>query len=157
MPQMNATPEQNDGMIRTVADDLFDMVKKSSKISIEEVAKHLKVSMMTVQTLVDFLVEEKILGIEYKFTTPYIYIYKDALQKAKSKDKSFAKGLVTKEQFYDKAKKKKIPYEIIEGLWRKYLQQNLSDLRTEFLRVAKDKKVSDNETEELWEKYLTYL
>jgi hypothetical protein len=102
-------------------------------------------------------VEENIFGIEYKFTTPYIYLYKDTLQQAKSKDKSFTRGLVTKEQFYDKAKQKKVPYEIIEGMWRKYLQQNLFSLREEFLRKAKEKNVSEEKTEELWEKYLTYL
>ena len=147
----------NDSIIRTVADELFELVKRSKKISVEEAAKELKVPIVTVQTLVDFLVEEKIFGIEYKFTTPYVYLYKDSLQQAKGKDKSFTKGLVTKEQFYEKAKQKKIPYEVIEGYWRKYLQQNLTSLREEFLRKAKEKSVSDEKTEELWEKYLSYL
>lgn len=147
----------NDSVIRTVADELFELVKRSKKISVEDAAKELKVPIVTVQTLVDFLVEEKIFGIEYKFTTPYIYLYKDSLQEAKSKDNSFTKGLITKEQFYEKAKQKKIPYEAIEGYWRKYLQQNLTSLREEFLRKAKEKSVSEEKTEELWEKYLSYL
>ena len=147
----------NDSVIRTVADELFELVKRSRKISVEEAAKQLKVSMVTVQTLVDFLVEEKIFDIEYKFTTPYVYLYKDSLQEAKSKDKGFTKELVTKEQFYQKAKQKKVPYEVIEGYWRKYLQQNLTLLRDEFLRKAKEKKISTEKTEELWEKYLSYL
>ena len=146
----------NDSVIRTVADELFDLVKRSKKISVEEAAKELKVPNVTVQTLVDFLVEEKIFGIEYKFTTPYIYLYKDNLQDAKGKDKSFASGLVTKEQFYEKAKKRKIAYEVIEGLWRKFLQQNLSGLRGEFLKKSKEKSISEEKTEELWEKYLSY-
>ncbi|MEK6947036.1 MAG: hypothetical protein AABX32_05515 [Nanoarchaeota archaeon] len=148
---------KDNDIIRTVADELFELVKKAKRISVEDAAKQLKVPITTIQTLVDFLVEEKVFGIEYKFTTPYIYLYRDSLQQAKSKDKSFTKGLVTKEQFYDKAKQKKVPYEIIEGLWRKYLQQNLTLLRAEFLRKAKEKNVSDEKTEELWEKYLVYL
>ena len=87
----------NDSIIRTVADELFELVKKAKRISVEDAAKQLKVPITTVQTLVDFLVEEKVFGIEYKFTTPYIYLYRDSLQQAKSKDKSFTKGLVTKE------------------------------------------------------------
>jgi len=147
----------NDTIIRTVADELFELVKKAKRISVEDAAKQLKVPITAIQTLVDFLVEEKVFGIEYKFTTPYIYLYKDSLQQAKSKDKSFTKGLITKEQFYEKAKQKKVPYESIEGYWRKYLQQNLTSLRAEFLRKAKEKNVSDEKTEELWEKYLVYL
>ena len=91
------------------------------------------------------------------FDMEAVTIYTKTLQQAKSKDKSFTKGLITKEQFYERAKQKKVPYESIEGYWRKYLQQNLASLRAEFLRKAKEKNVSDEKTEELWEKYLVYL
>jgi len=147
----------NDTLIRTVADELFDLVKQNRKISVEEAAKKLKIPLATIQALVDFLVEEKIFGIEYKFTTPYIYLYKEGLESAKGKESSFTKGLVTKEKFYEEAKKKSIPYENIEGMWRKYLQQNLSHLREEFLNKAREKKVPEEKIEELWAKYLGYL
>lgn len=157
MPKTKGMLKQNDSVIRTVADELFEVVKRAKRISVDDAAKELKVPVATIQTLVDFLVEEKIFGIEYKFTTPYVYLYKDGLQEAKSKDRSFAKGLVTKEEFYEKAKQKKVPHEVIEGYWRKYLQQNLTSLRTEFLRKAKEKSVSEEKTEELWKSYLSYL
>ena len=96
----------SDSLIRTSADELFDLVNKSSKISVEDAAKQLKMPLATVQALVDFLVEERIFGIEYKFTTPYIYLYRESIQKVKSKDDSFTKGLITKEQFYEKAKER---------------------------------------------------
>lgn len=152
----NPMPPPNGIVLRTVADELLDLVKKSKKISVEEAAKKLKVPLASVQALVDFLVEEKVFGIEYKFTTPYIYIYKEFKQ-AKGKEKSFTDDLVTKEQFYERAKSRKVPYEYIEGLWRKYLQQNLVSIRNEFLAKAKEKKVPEEKIEELWNKYLAYL
>ena len=150
-------PSPNDVILRTVADELLELVKKKKKISVEEAAKELNVNTPTIQALVDFLVEEKVFGIEYKFTTPYIYLYKEGINEAKGKERGFAEGLITKEQFYMKAKEKKMPYEHIEGLWRKYLQQNLVRIREEFLRKSREKRVPEHKVEELWKKYLSYL
>lgn len=149
-------PAEN-SVLRTVADELLELVKKCKKISVEEAAKQLNVSLGTVQALVDFLVEEKIFGLEYSFTTPYIYLYKEEIKEPKRKDRSLTKELITKEQFYEKAKEKNVPYEHIEGLWRKYLQQNLVHIREEFLSKAKEKKVPEERIEELWKSYLAYL
>ena len=146
-----------DFVLRTVADELLELVRKSKKISVEEAAKKLRMPIASVQALVDFLVEEKVFGIEYKFTTPYIYLYKEGIKEAKQKEISFAEGLTTKEQFYDKAKAKKVPHEHIGGMWRKYLQQNLARIREEFLRKSRQKKISEEKLEELWKKYLSYL
>lgn len=147
-------PDEN--VLRTIADELVEVVKKNKKLSVEEAAKKLKVSVASVQALVDFLVEEKIFGIEYKFTTPYIYIYKE-FKEPKGRERSLTDDLVTKEQFYERAKARKLPYENIEGLWRKYLQQNLVNIRQEFISKARDKKVPEEKIEELWNRYLSYL
>ena len=132
----------SDSLIRTTADELFDLVKRSGKVSVEDAAKQLKMPLATAQALVDFLVEERIFGIEYKFTTPYVYLHKGDAKEARGREKSFTKGLVTKEQFYQKAREKNAPYQHIEGLWRKYLQQNLVHIRGEFLRKAREKKMT---------------
>jgi|TARA_Y100000310_G_scaffold288510_1_gene314179 predicted ArsR family transcriptional regulator len=149
--------KQNDTIIHTVADELFELVKKEKKVSVEDAAKQLKMPLPTVQALVDFLVEEKVFGIEYKFTTPFIYLYKEGVKQSKGKGKNITKGLVTKEEFYEKAKQRKIPYAYIEEFWRKYLQQNMAKIREEFLRKAKQRKVSEEKIEELWNMYLSYL
>ena len=60
--------------IRTGADELVELVKKRKKISIEEAAKLLGLKPANIQGLVDFLVEDKKFGVEYKFTTPYVYM-----------------------------------------------------------------------------------
>ena len=155
--KLNRMPKPTDSVIHTIADELFELVEKKNKISVEGAAKALKMPLATAQALVDFLVEEKVFGIEYKFTTPYIYLYKEGVKARKLKEKSFAKDLVTKEQFYQVAKAKKIPYEYIEGLWRKYLKQNIPKLREEFLRKSREKKITEDKVEELWQKYLSYL
>lgn len=150
-------PQPNDQVIRTVADELLELVKSSKRISVDEAAKKLKMPLSTAQALVDFLVEERVFGIEYKFTTPYVYLYKEDIKNAKTAEKSFAQGLITKEQFYGKAKEKNVPYEHIEGMWRKYLQQNLVRIREEFLKKSREKNVPEEKIEELWKKYLAYL
>ena len=150
-------PEPKETVIRTVADELFELVKKKGKISVEDASKEMKMPLATIQALVDFLVEEKVFGMEYKFTTPYIYLYKEGLKSAKAKDRSFTKELVTKEHFYEAAKRKKIPYEYIEGLWHKYLKQNITNMREEVLRKAKEKKVPEEKIDDLWKRYLAYL
>lgn len=150
-------PPPDDSVLTTVADELLGLVKKHKKISVEDAARKLKAPLSTIQALVDFLVEERIFGIEYKFTTPYIYLYNEEIKEAKGKEKGFTSGLITKEQFYEKAKEKKVPHEHIEGMWRKYLQQNLVHIREEFLKKAIEKKVPENKTEDLWKKYLSYL
>ena len=149
--------QPNDAVLRTVADELLELVKRNKKISVEDAAKKLKMPLSTIQALVDFLVEERIFGIEYRFTTPYIYPYKEGIKETKGGEKSFTKGLITKEQFYEKAKGKNAPYEFIEGMWRKYLQQNLVQIREEFLKKAREKKVPEERIEELWKRYLAYL
>ena len=76
---------------------------------------------------------------------------------ATPQEKSFALGLVSKEEFFKKANDRKTPYDQIEGLRRTYLQQNLVNIREDFIKKAKDKKVEDDKIEELWKKYLSYL
>ncbi len=160
MPLINMPPP-DDMMLRTVADELLDLVKKSRKLSVEEAAKHLKMPLATVQAIVDFLVEERVFGIEYKFTTPYVYLYregvKEAVKGAKGKEKSFTKELMSKERFYQKAKENNVPHEYIETLWRKYLRQNFAYVKEEFWRKAREKKADEGEIEGLWRKYISYL
>ncbi len=60
-------------VVETGVDDLMRIVKKDGKLSISDLSKKLKVSQKVVQRWVDFFVEEKKLGVEYKLTTPYVF------------------------------------------------------------------------------------
>lgn len=150
-------PPPDDVMLRTAADELLDLVKKSRKLSVEEAAKQLKLPLATVQALVDFLVEDRVFGMEYKFTTPYIYLYNEGVRSAKGKEKISTKELMSKERFYQKAKENNVPYEYIETLWRKYLRQNFAYVKEEFWRKAREKKADEGKIEGLWKKYISYL
>jgi hypothetical protein len=150
---------ENEGVLKTSADDLFELVKKKKKLSVEEAAKVLKLPQKTVQALVDFLVEEKIFGLEYKFTTPYVYMSQEFKQKPyKTLEKvSAVEKLAAKEDFYKKAKQKGISHERIRSLWRKYLNQHLDFIKNEFYQKAKLRNISEKMTRILWRKYLLYL
>ena len=86
----------NKNILKTSADDLYELVKSRKKISVEEAAKFLKLPVKTVHALVDFLVEEKIFGIEYKFTTPYIYLSEEYSKKMIGAERSFTKNMISK-------------------------------------------------------------
>jgi predicted ArsR family transcriptional regulator len=144
-------------ILRTTADQLMEFIKKKEKATIEETAKALKIPEKTVQALVDFLVEEKILGIEYKFTTPYIYLSKKDFKEPTFVRKKEVSIILSKEEFYNKAKARNIPYQKIETLWRKYLEKQLGDLKKQFYDKAKEKRIPESMIERLWQKYLSYL
>ena len=147
----------NDTILRTVADELLELVKESNKISLDEAAKKLKIPIATMEALVDFLVEEKIFGIEYKFTTPYIYLYKEGIKEIKGKEKFFTKKTLSREQFYSQAKEKNVPYENIEGTWKNYIRQNMGYIREAFMKKARERNIPEEKIEELWRRYLDYM
>ncbi|MBI2208893.1 hypothetical protein HYU50_05350 [Candidatus Woesearchaeota archaeon] len=91
-------PEMVNDILKTSADDLYELVKSREKISVEEAAKLLRMPINTVHALVDFLVEEKMFGIEYKFTTAYIYISQEHPKSGESFQGSFAKNMAAKEE-----------------------------------------------------------
>ncbi|MBI2208828.1 hypothetical protein HYU50_05015 [Candidatus Woesearchaeota archaeon] len=144
-------------VLKTSADELHELVKSRKKISVEEAAKLLRMPINTVHALVDFLVEEKIFGIEYKFTTPYIYISQEHPKSGESFQGSFAKNMATKEEFFEKAKNWNISFDKIYEMWNKYIKENLDAIKKEFYMKAGLRGISGEDIDMLWEKYLSYL
>ncbi|MFW6449582.1 MAG: hypothetical protein ACOCZ6_00890 [Nanoarchaeota archaeon] len=134
-------------ILKTDVDEFIEFVKDKGKISIEEASKSLGVSKRIIEDWSDFLVEEKILGIEYKFTTPYVYI------NTGDSGSSELSEFETKESFYEKAKAKKIPEYQIKVAWLKYLDKNENKIKSVFKKKAKERGLSDKKIEELWKKY----
>tara|TARA_Y100000310_G_scaffold340439_1_gene436252 strand:- start:18670 stop:20967 length:2298 start_codon:yes stop_codon:yes gene_type:complete len=64
-------------IIRTLADQLLELVKKHKGVSMRQAASMLNVSSSVLEDVVEFFVEARILDWDYKFTTPYIMIHKD--------------------------------------------------------------------------------
>lgn len=148
-------------ILTTGADHLVEVVKNKDKISLEELSKELKMDMKIVQTLVDFLVEEKVLGIEYKFTTPYVYLSKKDVNtqdlKGQGKTPSKKPVLLSKEEFYEKAKSRDIPYQKISILWRKYLEGQLGKMKQDFFDKSRKRGLPNDQIERLWQRYLSFL
>ena len=145
-----------DNVLKTSADDLYELVRSREKISVEDVAKILRIPDNIVQALVDFLVEEKIFGIEYKFTTPYVYISQEKKGKIDLSEK-IGKKLVTKEEFYQKAGKWNISAEKINVLWEKYIKENFDSIKKDFYIKANLKNIPVGKIDILWEKYWEQL
>lgn len=140
-------------ILRTDVDDFIELVRKNGKMTLSEAAKTLKLTEKTIEAWTDFLVEEKILGVEYKFTTAYVYMCSEEQKRTEAGFSDFD----TKEEFYEKAKKKNIPDYQIKVLWIKYISQNEEKIKAYFYSRCKDRGLSDDKTEELWKKYYRHL
>jgi hypothetical protein len=141
-------------LIKTGVDELLDLLKYSSKIPLSEAAQKLKVSLDVIQAWVDFLVEESIVGIEYKFTTPYIYLNKSLETKTEElqiPDDSSVNIFYYKKQFWEKAKKNNIPSSKIDVLWKNHLLAELELKKKYFFFEAQTRKIKD--IEGLWKNY----
>jgi len=140
-------------VVRTGVDELLDLLSSNTKISLTEVAAKLKLDVNVVQAWVDFLVEEGIVGIEYKFTTPYIYMNKkvdkreeNILEKEDNYNMQFFK-----KQFWNKAKNNNIPEGQIEMLWKNHVIQALELQRKYFFFEAQRRKLTN--VDQLWQEY----
>lgn len=144
----------NQDVLKTDVDQFLNLVREKKKISLEEAAKLLSIPIATAQSWTDFLVEERILGIEYKFTTPYVFY----IEKQKQQEDVSYIGFDTKEAFFEKARKKGIREGHIRLLWTKYLSLNLEKIKQTFFMKAKEKGINDEvKINHLWRKYSEYL
>jgi hypothetical protein len=141
-------------MLRTDVDVFLDLVRRRQKISLVDAAKELHITQQTIQAWTDFLVEEKILGIEYKFTTPYVYM--NIEQSEKQELKNYIE-FDTKEEFYEKAKNKGLNAGQVKLLWLKYVNLNKSAMRRVFYEKSKSRGIDAAKVDELWKKYMEYL
>jgi hypothetical protein len=143
-------------VIRTGVDELLDFLKTTSKASLVEAAKKINIPVDVVQAWVDFLVEERIVGIEYKFTTPYIYLNKPVESKEVKIDKSpIIDILYFKNEFWNKAHTNNLPEIKIPELWKNHLTQELELKKKFFFFEAQQRRLRN--IEELWNIYQNNL
>jgi hypothetical protein len=118
-------------VIKTGVDELLELLAHSTKIPLTEAASKLKIDPGVIQAWADFLVEEGIIGIEYKFTTPYIYLNKVIEKKPQESTEKQQEYNVQyfKKQFWERAKAGNIPEEQIEQLWKNHVIQALERLK----------------------------
>ena len=139
-------------VLQTGVDDLIAMLQNVDRVAMDEAAKRLNISMSVLQSWADFLVEERILGIEYKFTKPFIYLNKEKKPEKteKKRDTKFTFASF-KEEFVKKAKSNNIPDAQVDELWRHHLDERLDEAKDFFFREAKKRSLM--ETDALWEAY----
>ncbi len=134
--------------LKTGVDELLALLASGERLSVPDVAKRLKQSEQTVQNWVDFLVEEKLLGIEYKFTTPFIY--RNAPQKRFAQKQESVAEL--REQFLARAAEKNIPADKLAELWEHHLLAAIESKQALFTQEAQKRNLHD--IPQLWRRYV---
>ena len=139
--------------VETGVDRMMSVLEEKGKLSLTELSAILKMPESTLQLWVDFLVEETILGVEYKFTKPYVFLNK------KKSDKAVVEELpeITffKNAFFEGAKKRQIPSDKILDLWQNHLNDAIEKQKEFFFRESKKKGFHNSNT--LYNKYKTNL
>jgi hypothetical protein len=141
-----------DETIQTDVDKLLQLLEQKGEMSLIDAAKSLNVPLKTIQAWVDFLVEEKIIGVEYKFTSSHIYLNKGENTLTKKKKEEFNLNM---KYFYDnfvrRARENKIPESKIHSLWENHLINKLDLVKSFFYDEAKKRTIVDIDT--LWDEY----
>ncbi len=124
--------------VKTGVDELMGLLAKTKRMSLPDAAKALKQPESVVQNWVDFLVEERLLGVEYKFTTPFIYLNQSE-QKAAAVAGTEPTIEDVKKEFLRRAKEKGIPATKLKSLWENHLQAAV-DARFDYFRIECQKR-----------------
>ncbi len=125
--------------IETGVDQLVKYLKYHKATSVNELAQVLNTTPQTIQSWAEFLIEEKIVGIEYKLTTPYLFL----IENEKSKDLNDFKREFQYEGGEDLS--------IKEYNWKNYIMNIIETHKNFFVKEAKKRHLYN--TDELWEKY----
>jgi predicted transcriptional regulator len=132
--------------IITGVDALIDFLEKKEKATLKEISQAINVPETTIQLWVDFLVEEQILGVEYKFTTAYIFLNKKQKDKEDLDEIDEVRIEQFKEEFFKKAKTDKIPIEKIPSLWENHLLDAIEKEKDFFHKEAINRDLHNSST-----------
>jgi hypothetical protein len=139
-------------LVRTGVDDLLGYLQGKDRVALHDAAKALGVPVSTVQAWTDFLVEEQILGIEYKFTKPFIYLNQPEKKPAKQIFEGTASTAAeVRIAYFERAKQKLIPAEKVPELWRGHVLEALRRKREYFFEQASRRNATNPQS--LWEEY----
>ncbi|MBN2566634.1 hypothetical protein JXB02_00940 [Candidatus Woesearchaeota archaeon] len=114
-------------VIETGVDRLVSLVNKRKKISIQDAAKQLGLSVPVIEEWADFLEEEGIISLEYKFATTYLVERKLTKKEVEKKAKEFHGK---KDAFVRKAETTLSSIE--------HSTEGLDEIREQFLDMKKD-------------------
>ena len=128
-----------DTQITTKVDELMALLESVEKIPLTDAARRINMSEAVVQKWVDFMVQEKKIGVEYHLTTPYIFLIRDTF------------SFISKEEFFKKAKMRGVEEPQAAILWQRYLNENKDLIRRSFFEHARAKKLKN--VGEEWKKF----
>jgi len=134
--------------IETGVDVLVSFLKGKGLMDLSKIAKELNTPAEIIQSWADFLVEEKVIGIEYKFTKPYLYFIEKKKENYTKTDEELIKY---RKQFEDVAKTKNVPGNKTSFLWKNHLGQKLEEKKAYFFNQAINRKL--DKVDLLWEEY----
>ena len=127
--------------VQTGVDKLVSYLKGRGQVLLNDVAKELDVDIKTVEMWANFLSEEKLVEIEYKFTKPYLSLVGD-----KSSEDSI-QGI--KKSFEDEHSDKSKDFK--EYKWKNQVLAVLEKKRDFFIKEANKRNIQ--EPEKVWEEY----
>ena len=137
--------------VTTAVDDLLEYLKGKEKVAMQDVATILNIPLETLQAWVDFLVEEKILGIEYKFTKPFIYLNKESADPRTKSLRTAVSLDQVRQEYVEHAKAKQIPEAKVVELWKAHVADALERKREYFLEQASRRRMAGPDA--LWQRY----
>ncbi len=143
--------EQEFKSVETGVDRLVRFLKDKGKVELKEVAISLNVPESVLQRWVDFLVEEKIIGLEYNFTKPLVYLIQKTETTAEDKAISRKDFLDYKKGFQEFAKKKSVPTDKTDFVWKNHLVQRLELMKKLFYIEAGKRGLKNADS--LWNEY----
>ena len=141
----------NEEVIKTGVDDLLELLKGVRKIAVSDAAEKLGVSVVLVQSWIDFLVEEDIVGIEYKFTKPLIYLNKEPIKAGLPRSEAEFSIQDYKDEFWKRAAAKQIPEQKISFFWKNHVKEIIDSKKEFFYREARNRKLND--VDSIWNDY----
>ena len=133
-------------VIETGVDSMLRILEVSGKIELKELANQLNAKYSLVEEWVKFLVEEHIVAIEYKFTTPYVYMLKEEKDSISQPDTAYEKEVDYgyEERLTEVANKGRTT-------WEGQVQNVLTSKESFFYNEASRREL--NKVDELWTEY----
>jgi len=140
-----------DEVIKTGVDELMAYLEGKEKIALIDAAVALKVKADVLQSWVDFLVEEGLLCIEYKFTKPFIYLNKPHEEKVAVIKEGALSWATYRDAYLLKARAKNLPESELQALWKAQALAAVESRKSFFYDEARKRFLSDIDL--LWSAY----
>ena len=127
--------------IETGVDKLVRFLRGKGSIPVSEAAQEIGVTTKVIEQWATFLMEEKIIGIDYKFTTPYIHLIETDLDEDILNYKKKFKKEVSKDGSDDH----------VEYHWKNHILEILDKKKEFFFREATKRGLKN--INQIWNEY----